>query len=75
MPEAATRADELAGRVFVTTFASHIERLQAVCDAASLSQRKVLPAGRSMQQNIALSIEHGFLRARPGLIGGADQGL
>lgn len=60
------------GRVFVTTFASHIERLQAVCDAASLSRRKVLPAGRSMQQNIDLSIEHGFLRVRPGLIASID---
>ena len=60
------------GRVFVTTFASHIERLQAVCDAASLSNRKVIAAGRSMQQNIALSAEHGFLRLRPGLLASVE---
>ena len=60
------------GRVFVTTFASHIERLQAVCDAASLSKRKVIAAGRSMQQNIAMSVEHGYLRVRPGLLASPD---
>jgi ribonuclease J len=50
-------------RVFVSTFASHIHRLQAIVDASVASGRKVIAAGRSMQQNVSMALERGFLKA------------
>ena len=50
-------------RVFFTTFASHIDRIQAVCDAAVAAGRHVLPVGRSMLNNIGITRELGLLRA------------
>lgn len=49
-------------RVFITTFASHIDRLQAVLDAAHAAKRKVIAVGRSMQQNLATAERLGMLR-------------
>jgi ribonuclease J len=54
-------------RVFFTTFASHIDRIQAVCDAAEAAGRKVLPLGRSMRNNIGTAREVGVLKAKPSL--------
>lgn len=49
-------------RVFLTTFASHIDRIQAVCDAAAAAGRKVIALGRSMRNNIATARELGLLK-------------
>jgi ribonuclease J len=59
------------GRVFVTTFASHIDRIQAVLDAAAHAGRHVIPVGRSMQRAIDMSLTHGFIDASRDLL--ADQ--
>ena len=56
---------EAPARVFVTTFASHMDRLQTVLDAAAASGRRVMALGRSMQQNLAMGLERGFLRGNP----------
>lgn len=53
---------EAKHRIFLTTFASHIDRIQAVCDAAVSAGRKVLPLGRSMRNNIATASDMGLLR-------------
>ncbi len=54
---------ERPGRRFiVTSFASHIHRIQPVVDAAIGSGRKVATLGRSMQKNVALARELGILR-------------
>ena len=54
---------ERPGRRFiVTSFASHIHRIQQVVDAAIGSGRKVATLGRSMQKNVALARELGILR-------------
>lgn len=49
-------------RVALTTFASNIHRIQSVIDASVAAGRKVVLAGRSMQQNVQLSMERGFLK-------------
>jgi ribonuclease J len=60
-------------RVFITTFASHIDRIQAICDAAMHADRKVLPLGRSMKNNIAMAMEMGVLRAPASILLPMDQ--
>ena len=60
-------------RVFITTFASHIDRIQAICDAAMHAGRKVLPLGRSMKNNTAMAIEMGVLRAPSSILVDMDQ--
>ncbi len=49
------------GRVFVACFASHIHRLQQVCDAAVSVGRKVVVTGRSMITNTKIARDLGYL--------------
>ena len=48
-------------RVIVASFASHIHRVQQVCDAATAAGRKVVVTGRSMVQNTKIARELGYL--------------
>lgn len=48
-------------RVIVASFASHIHRIQQVCDAAVKNGRKVVVTGRSMVQNTKIARELGYL--------------
>lgn len=48
-------------RVIVASFASHIHRLQQVCDAATAAGRKVVVTGRSMVNNTKAARELGYL--------------
>ena len=48
-------------RIIVASFASHVHRLQQVCDAAVESGRKVVITGRSMIQTVAISRDMGYL--------------
>ncbi|MEE8409888.1 MAG: ribonuclease J [Myxococcota bacterium] len=49
-------------RVFVTTFASHMHRIQTLLDASHRAGRKVMPVGRSVTRNIQLGLEKGILK-------------
>jgi ribonuclease J len=49
------------GRVIVATFASNIARIQQVFDAARFFNRKVTVIGRSMEQNVRIASELGYL--------------
>lgn len=49
------------GKVFVASFASHIHRLQQICDCAVSMNRKIVVAGRSMVQNAQIARELGYL--------------
>jgi len=52
----------LDGRVIVATFASNIARIQQVFDAAGTFGRRVSVIGRSMEQNVRIANELGYLR-------------
>jgi ribonuclease J len=64
---------EAPGRVIVATFASNIGRVQQVIDAAWAHGRKMVALGRSMEQNIAIARERGYLDDRDGTLVGKDQ--
>jgi ribonuclease J len=53
--------EPLDGRVIVATFASNIARVQQVFDAAASFDRKVAVVGRSMEQNVRIATELGYL--------------
>ena len=48
-------------RVIVASFASHIHRIQQICDAAVASGRKVVVTGRSMINNTRIARKLGYL--------------
>ena len=53
------------GRMYITTFASNVHRLQGIIDAAEASGRVVIPVGRSMDLFIDVSKRAGFLFVKP----------
>jgi len=53
---------EAVGRVIFTTFASNLHRIQQVFDTAARYGRKVAVAGRSMDRNIRVARELGYLQ-------------
>ena len=50
------------GRILVTTFASHIHRVQQVIDLARKHRRKVLLIGRSLVDNVETAERLGYLK-------------
>ncbi len=59
---------EAPGRVFVATFASHIQRMGSVFQAAALTGRKVVLEGRRMVRNFEIASALGYLRPPRGVI-------
>ncbi len=55
-------------RVILTSFASHVHRFQQVLEAAAATGRKVAPLGRSMEGNMRLARELGYLKAPNGVM-------
>ncbi len=62
-----------SGRVVVSSFASHIHRVQMVVDTAVRHGRKVAFLGRSMVANMAIAQELGYLRVPAGSLVEASQ--
>ena len=48
-------------RFIVTSFASHLHRVEQVAQAAIANRRKIAFVGRSMEQNVALARERGVI--------------
>lgn len=59
---------EAPRRVIVSSFASHIHRIQQVLDAAYAHGRSVGFVGRSMVRNMRIAEEMGYLDVPPGLV-------
>ncbi|PWK84601.1 ribonuclease J [Lentzea atacamensis] len=55
-------------RVIVSSFASHVHRIQQVLDSAAAHGRKVAFVGRSMVRNMSLATELEYLKVPDGLI-------
>jgi ribonuclease J len=58
----APRFERATGRIIVATFASHIHRIQQVLTLAARHGRRVGLLGMSMQRNVALAADLGYLR-------------
>ena len=56
------------GRVIVSSFASHVHRIQQVLDSAHEHGRKVAFVGRSMVRNMGIASELGYLNIPQGLV-------
>ena len=52
------------GRIIVTLFSSHIQRIQQVLDLSARYGRKIAVSGRSLVNNIETAHDLGFLRIR-----------
>ena len=57
----AERFARAPGRIIVATFASHIHRIQQVLTLAATQGRRVALLGMSMQKNVAIAAELGYL--------------
>lgn len=53
------------GRIVVTLFSSHIQRIQEVCDLARQYGRAVIISGKSLATNIDIASQLGFLTLPP----------
>jgi len=53
------------GRIIVATFASLLSRIQLVIETAARYGRRVAVAGRSMEENVAIAEELGYVRFPP----------
>ncbi|HXK65011.1 MAG TPA: ribonuclease J, partial [Spirochaetota bacterium] len=56
------------GRIFVASFASNIHRIQQVLEASQKYNRKVVISGTTMQKNIEIATELGYLKYKKDLI-------
>jgi ribonuclease J len=55
-------------RIIVSSFASHIHRIQQIIDTAHTHRRKVAFVGRSMVRNMTIAAELGYLNIPQGLL-------
>ena len=53
---------EATGRIIVTLFSSHVQRMQEIYDLAAETGRKVAVLGRSMSRNLDLATDLGLMR-------------
>src|SRR5205823_7141092 len=56
------------GRIVVATFASHIHRIQAVLRLAARFDRRVALLGRSMERNVRVAADLGYLTLPDGVV-------
>ncbi|MCL5959080.1 MAG: ribonuclease J [Chloroflexi bacterium] len=56
------------GRVIITTFASNVSRIQQVIDTACKYNRKVAVVGRSLEKNVEVAGQLGFLTVSDGTL-------
>lgn len=59
---------DTTGRIIISSFSSQITRVQQVIDAAVKNRRKLAIAGRSMERNVNIAMNLGYLKVPQGLI-------
>ncbi len=64
---------EAQGRILVTLFSSHIQRMQEIFDLAQEYGRKVAVSGKSLASNIEMAMEEGFMRVNSGTYCSLDE--
>ncbi|MBV7363865.1 ribonuclease J [Actinomycetaceae bacterium TAE3-ERU4] len=57
-----------SGQIIVASFASHVHRVQQVINSASRYGRRVCLIGRSMERNMKIAAERGFLEIPEGIL-------
>ncbi|MBI4175122.1 RNase J family beta-CASP ribonuclease [Candidatus Berkelbacteria bacterium] len=60
--------EKAEGRIIIASFASQINRIQQVFDAAKKFRRKVAIVGRSLERNASITLEHGYITIPDGLL-------
>ncbi len=63
------------GRVIISTFSSLLNRMQQIFDIAKETNRKVYLAGRSMETNVEIAMNLGYLKAPRGMVRKAGPGM
>ncbi|TSC80537.1 MAG: ribonuclease J [Candidatus Peregrinibacteria bacterium Gr01-1014_25] len=63
------------GRVIVSTFSSLLNRIQQVIEIAKRHNRKVFLSGRSMETNVEIAQQLGFMQAPRGLVRKMNPGV
>jgi ribonuclease J len=61
------------GRILITLFASHIQRMQHIIDLAGRHGRKVAVTGRSILNNLELAMNMGYVHDEHGVLIGLDE--
>ncbi len=56
------------GRIVISSFASQVSRIQQVINAASKFRRKLAISGRSMERNVNIAMQLGYLKVPDGLL-------
>jgi ribonuclease J len=57
-----------SGRVLIATFASNVHRIQQICDVCRRTGKKICILGRSMEKNVSMARELGYLDFDDGLL-------
>jgi ribonuclease J len=63
---------ETSGKVFFSTFSSHVHRLSQVIELSQRYGRTIITVGRSMNNNIKLATQLGYLEYPPSLFADVD---
>lgn len=63
------------GRIIISTFSSLLNRVQMIVDVAKDTNRKIFLSGRSMETNIEIAQNLGYIKAPRGLIRKSGPGM